>query len=244
MSTATNEIELQLYIIRHGQTFGNLGKSSDGMSYTDIHDPILTPKGQNQAEKLGERFKNYPFDAVFASGLRRAMQTATEIVKKQPENGSHNIILLPLLSENGGVKEEYAGLSWNKAKDMFPFVTLAEGFNENDDMICYTKGWNDRQQLERAEKVLSHIKSRYKNGSKVAVVAHAAFNTFLFHSALGLDPEKVIFDPHFLNTGVTKIVFFKEGTGRYGIDVQLVYQNDLSHLFSDYPEYGLDPCYF
>lgn len=244
MSTATNEIMLELYIIRHGQTFGNLGKSQDGMSYTDIHDPVLTPKGQNQAEKLGERFRNYPFDAVFASGLRRAMQTATEIIKRQPENGAKNIIVHPLLSEVGGVEEEYTGLSFAKAEEMFPLIKLAEGYDRNGRIISYTKGWSDPQQLERAEKVLNYIKSRYNNGAKVAVVAHAAFNTFLFHSALGLDPEKVIFDPHFLNTGVTKIVFFKEGTGRYGIDVQLVYQNDLSHLYADYPDYGLEPCYF
>ena len=244
MSAATNEIALELYIIRHGQTFGNLGASSEGKSYKDIHDPVLTPKGQNQAEKLGGRFASYPFDAIYASGLRRAMQTAGEIAKRQPENGAHNVILHPLLSENGGVREEYSGLTWDEAHEMFPFVTLAEGFSKTDDMICCTKGWTDAMQLERADKVLSHIKSRYNGGAKVAVVAHAAFNTFLFHSALGLDPEKVIFDPHFLNTGVTKIVFFKEGTGRYGIDVQLVFQNDLSHLYADYPDYGLEPCYF
>ena len=244
MSTATNEIELELYIIRHGQTFGNLGKSCEGMSFRDIHDPVLTPKGQNQAEKLGERFKNYPFDAVFASGLRRAMQTATEITKRQPDNGAENIIVHPLLSEVGGVEEEYEGLSFSEAKEMFPHIKLADGFDTDGRIISYTKGWSDKAQLERAENVLSHIKSRYNKGSKVAVVAHAAFNTFLFHSALGLDPEKVIFDPHFLNTGVTKIVFFKEGTGRYNIDVQLVYQNDLSHLYTDYPDYGLEPCYF
>ena len=244
MTTATNEIMLELYIIRHGQTFGNLGKSAEGMSYEDIHDPVLTPKGQNQAEKLGERFRNYPFDAVYASGLRRAMQTATEVVKAQPENGAKNIIVHPLLSEVGGVKEEYQGLPFEEAEKIFPFVTLAEGFDKNENIISFTKGWSDKEQLERADNVLSYIKSRHNNGAKVAVVAHAAFNTFLFHSALGLDPEKVIFDPHFLNTGVTKIVFFKEGTGRYNIDVQLVYQNDLSHLYADYPEYSLEPCYF
>lgn len=244
MSAETNIIELELYIIRHGQTFGNLGKSQDGMSFTDIHDPVLTPKGQHQAEKLGERFRNYPFDAVFASGLRRAMQTATEITKRQPDTGAKNVIVHPLLSEVGGVEDEYSGLSFTEAEEMFPHIRLADGFDKNGRLISYTKGWSDKAQLERAEKVLGYIKSHYNKGSKVAVVAHAAFNTFLFHSALGLDPEKVIFDPHFLNTGVTKIVFFKEGTGRYNIDVQLVYQNDLSHLYSDYPEYLLEPCYF
>ena len=244
MSEKTNEIALELYIIRHGQTFGNLGKSVDDLSYLDRYDVPLTTKGQHQAELLGKRFENYPFDAIFASGLRRAMKTASEIVKRQPENGFHNLIIHPLLSENGGKEEEYPGLEFSQVKEMYPYATLAEGFDENGRIISFTKGWDDYMQLERAEKVLSYIRSRYTDGTKVAVVAHAAFNTFLFHSALGLDPTKVTFDPHFLNTGVTKIIFFKDGTGRYGIDVQLVYQNDLSHLYADFPEYGLEPCYF
>lgn len=244
MSTGTNEIDLELYIIRHGQTFGNLGRNMDEFSELDKHDVPLTPKGQHQAELLGVRFSNYPLDAIFASGLRRAMNTASEIVKRQPENGFHCFKLLPLLSENGGKEEIYPGLTFAEAKEMFPYATLADGYTNDDRMISFTSGWDDYQQLERAKKALEHIRSRYHDGAKVAVVAHAAFNTFLFHAALGLDPTKVTFDPHFLNTGVTKIVFFKEGTGKYGIDVQLVYQNDLSHLYADYPEYGLEPCYF
>lgn len=244
MTAKTNEIDLELYIIRHGQTFGNLGQSVENLSYLDKHDVMLTPKGKRQAQLLGERFRNYPFDAIFASGLRRAMHTATFVAENQPENGAHNIILHPLLSENGGKEEDYSGLTFAKAKEMFPRITLAEGFSENDRMISFTSGWDDYRQLDRAQKVIEHIRSRYNNGAKVAVVAHAAFNTFLFHASLGLDPTKLIFDPHFLNTGVTKIVFFKKGTGRYDMDVQLVYQNDLSHLYSDFPEYGLEPCYF
>lgn len=244
MSKGTNELELELYIIRHGQTFGNIGADMESFSHMDRHDVELTPVGQHQAELLGKRFSNYPFDAIYASGLRRAMHTASEIVKRQPENGFYNFILHPLLSENGGCEDEYAGLSFKEAKEMFPYAVLAEEFTENDRMISFTKGWSDAMQLERANKVLSHIRSRYKNGAKVAVVAHAAFNTFLFHAALGLDPEKVAFDPHFLNTGVTKIIFFKEGTGKYGIDVQLVCQNDLSHLYAEFPEYSLETRFY
>lgn len=244
MSEKTNEIELELYIIRHGQTFGNLGQSVENLSYLDRHDVQLTPKGQRQAQLLGKRFSNYPFDAIFASGLRRAMHTAAFVAENQPENGAHSIILHPLLSENGGKEEIYPGLTFTEAKEMFPRITLAEGYTENDRMISFTSDWDDYRQLDRAERVLEYIRSRYKDGAKVAVVAHAAFNTFLFHAALGLDPTKLIFDPHFLNTGVTKIVFFKKGTGRYDMDIQLVYQNDLSHLYADFPEYGLEPCYF
>lgn len=241
---ATNEIDLELYIIRHSQTFGNLGKKMEGLSDFDYKDVPLTPKGQRMAELLGERFVNYPFDALYSSGMRRALQTSDEIAKRQPENGAREIKILPLLSENGGREEEWPGMSFAQAKEMFPRATLAEGYTEKDRLISFTAGWSDAQQLERAKKAITYIREHHGNGQKVAITAHAAFNTFLCHHIMGLDPDAVIFDPHFLNTGVTKFYFFKEGTGRYGIDVVLAYLNDLSHLYGEFPEYSLDPCFF
>ena len=214
MSTNTNELELELYIIRHGQTAGNLGLDRSNESYEDQHDPLLTEKGKHQVELLGKRFAKYPFDAVYASGLRRTIMTATEIIKRQPENGAREIKILPVLTENG-VGPEYNGFSFEELKKQFPYASLADGIKETDRMICHTKGWDDKQNEARAKTVIKYLRDRYKNGEKVAVTAHAAFNTFLVHASLGLDPTKVIFDPHFLNTGVTKIAFFKEGTGRY-----------------------------
>ena len=244
MDKNTNVIDLELYIIRHGQTFGNLGKAMEGFSELDMNDVPLTPDGHRMAELLGERFAKYPFDAVYSSGYRRAMMTATEIIKRQPDNGAKEIKILPLLSENGGDEAKYPGLSFAQEKEHFPFAALAEGYTENDRMISFTSGWNDTQQLERAKKVVDYIKAHHGNGEKVAITAHAAFNTFLCHAIMGLDPEAVTFDPHFLNTGVTKFYFFKEGTGRYGIDVVLAYLNDLSHLHNEFPRYSLDPCFF
>lgn len=243
MSTNTNEVELELYIIRHGQTYGNLGIERKNVPYEDLHDPLLTEKGMRQAELLGERFSHYPFDAVYASGLRRTIMTATQIIRQQPENGASEIKILPLLTENG-VGPEYDGFSFKELKEQFPYAALADGIKETDAMICHTKDFDDKQNEARAKTIIQYLRDHYKNGEKVAITAHAAFNTFLVHVSLGLDPTKVIFDPHFLNTGVTKIVFFKPGTGRYDIDIQLVYLNDLSHLYNDYPEYGLEQCYF
>ena len=241
---AVNEIDLELYIIRHSQTFGNLGKSMEGLSDFDYKDVPLTPKGQRMAELLGERFRNYAFDEIYVSGMRRALQTATEITKRQPENGVHQIKIHPLLSENGGNEEFWPGMSFEQAKELFPHVTMADGYSESDRLISFTAGWSDAQQLERAKKAITYVRDHHGNGQKVAIVAHAAFNTFLCHHIMGLDPDAVIFDPHFLNTGVTKFYFFKKGTGRYGIDTVLAYLNDLSHLYNEFPEYSLEPCFF
>ena len=46
---------MYLYIIRHGETYGNL--NGDGFTETD-----LTENGLNQARLLGERLKNEKID--------------------------------------------------------------------------------------------------------------------------------------------------------------------------------------
>ncbi len=242
MSAKTCEIAMELYIIRHGQTYGNVGETPENPDEYDDHDPRLTKTGLHQAELVGQRFSGYPFDAVYSSGLRRAMMTATEIVKRQPEDGAHEIKILPILSECG-MADDYKGLTFEQEKAMFPYASLADGVKEDDILVYYTAGWNDSQQNERAKQVIQYLRDHYKNGEKIAVTAHAAFNTFLVLAALRLDPTKVEFDPHFINSGVTKIVFFKDGTGRFDLDIQLVYLNDLSHLYKDYPELGLEQCY-
>ena len=63
---------MHIYIIRHGETYGNL--NGDGFSETD-----LTPKGEEQARLLGERFKDKKLDKIYTSPLIRAVKTAKEI---------------------------------------------------------------------------------------------------------------------------------------------------------------------
>lgn len=60
-----------VYLIRHGESETNLSKK-----YTGWLDVPLTDKGREDAKKAGSFLKNISFDKVFASDLRRAIQTA------------------------------------------------------------------------------------------------------------------------------------------------------------------------
>ena len=104
-------IELELYIIRHGQSMGNIERNTDGLSVTELHDPRLTELGKKQAVACGERLKDTEFDAVYSSALLRAVETATEIIKKQPSEKTLKV--LPLLTE-AGVSEEYCHSSFDE----------------------------------------------------------------------------------------------------------------------------------
>src|SRR3989344_5718902 len=67
---------MKLYIVRHGVTdlnATNVRQSPGGN---------LSEEGKKQAEILGKRFLNFPFDIIFSSPFPRALQTAEIIASK------------------------------------------------------------------------------------------------------------------------------------------------------------------
>ncbi len=64
---------MDLYIIRHGESQGNVGQ--------DVENPTLTELGQKQAELLAIRLRNISFDVILSSPLTRAVQTATPLAE-------------------------------------------------------------------------------------------------------------------------------------------------------------------
>ncbi|MBR3837355.1 MAG: histidine phosphatase family protein [Clostridia bacterium] len=67
-----------LYLIRHGQSQGNLHDLFLG--HTDLD---LTPLGHAQAEKTAEFLAAVPVDVIFSSDLKRAYQTALHTAEKK-----------------------------------------------------------------------------------------------------------------------------------------------------------------
>ena len=70
-----DEMYLQLYLIRHGESMGNVDPDGD----FDRVNPPLTSHGEAQAKALGERFKSLENYTLYASPLDRAMKTAMTI---------------------------------------------------------------------------------------------------------------------------------------------------------------------
>ncbi len=68
----------QILLVRHGQSApfveGQPFDLVDGQG-----DPPLSPKGEWQAERVGERLADEPIDAIYATTLQRTRQTATPI---------------------------------------------------------------------------------------------------------------------------------------------------------------------
>jgi broad specificity phosphatase PhoE len=70
---------MKLIITRHGETIENCNGVCQGQT-----DGKLSQKGILQAKKLALRFKDTNLDAIYSSDLKRAIDTATEILKFHP----------------------------------------------------------------------------------------------------------------------------------------------------------------
>lgn len=67
---------LNLYVVRHGQTYFNIYNKLQGWSNSP-----LTQKGIDGAKATGERLKDVHFDAAYCSDTTRAMDTAKLILQ-------------------------------------------------------------------------------------------------------------------------------------------------------------------
>ena len=105
---------LHLMLVRHGETEWNVQRRYQGQS-----DVPLSELGVRQAELVAERLVDQKIDAVFASDLKRAWETAQIIVAK---NG------LSILSESRlrelkfGILE---GLTFDEAQEQYPELIAA-----------------------------------------------------------------------------------------------------------------------
>lgn len=70
-----DEMYLQLYLIRHGESMGNI-ETNEAFDKTN---PPLTPHGRMQAKALGERFGSLESYTLYSSPLDRARETAAQI---------------------------------------------------------------------------------------------------------------------------------------------------------------------
>lgn len=218
--------ELEIYLIRHGQSNLNAGiKVRENPTAQDMADPYLTELGIAQAQALGEYFSDTDFDCVYSSALFRAERTATEVINRQKNR--QKLRILPLLTEVG-MGREYAGATWEELHAINPDAHLAPDLPENTEILFYSEHDDNDSHRERSKATIDYLRSHHKNGEKICVVSHAAFITHVVFYLMGLK-ELPLFDINFSNTGVTKIIFYKPGTNKYG-DIIFDYINSISHL--------------
>lgn len=226
MENTTPVLELELFLIRHGQSMGNAGYDKEDLTLKEMNDPYLTEKGLDQADRLGKYLSGIGFDAVYSSALLRAVQTSSGLMKHQEEKKSVNI--LPELCEIS-IDPEYHGAGIEELKEIYPLTQMAPDLPPDSPMVYHNLFEDEEGMFKRAESTIEYLRNRYKNGEKVAVVAHAAFLTFFIFSLMGFEKNCPIFDIDLENTGITRVCIYKHGTNKYG-DIIFKIINDTAHL--------------
>lgn len=169
---------MKLYIFRHGQTNGNVRNIVQGAG-VDIE---LNETGRAQAKELSEKMKNEHLDAIYASQMKRARETA-EIVSR----GEIPVMVIPGLEEVhfGEAEGMLADEAHQKYADVYKVIHDASSPNWMD--VCVPGGESVRESLERGKKTLDRIIAEGKEHGwkKIGVATHGALMFNLYQDMFG-----------------------------------------------------------
>lgn len=166
---------LHLMLVRHGESEWNAQRRYQGQS-----DVPLSALGRRQAELVAERLAGQKIDAVYASDLQRAWETAGPIAEK---NGLQ-VVSEPRLRElKFGVLE---GLTFEEAEAQYPEMIAAwlEDFNRPPEGAETIDVFN-----ARCASLLEELKQNHDE-QVVLLVAHGGSLSEILREVLGLSREK------------------------------------------------------
>jgi len=199
----------RLWLVRHAEAEGNLFRRIHGVT-----DAPLTAFGQRQLSCLGARFASVPLEAVYASGLTRARETAAAIA------GPHGlkVRVLPELHEVD--MGEWEDRTWGEAAHSAPEQYYA--LNQDPEKFTVPGCERYEDSLRRILGAVAVISRENPEGS-VAAVAHGCIIRLLLNHLLGNAPSEIVKVPHGDNTCVAELLID-------GGEITVLRYNDNSHL--------------
>jgi len=210
------ESQVRIILVRHGETVHNKRKAFAGKI-----DSPLTELGRKQAEKLGNFFRETRFSRIYASPLRRALDTALEIERRNLKGARVEIV--PALIEKysgrleGKEHRQVSGEIWKKMRkhpaDIFERI---EGGESMEDV---------RKRVAPIAKALLSEKS-----GTYGIVAHGGTVRALFSELTGF-PLNYSVPFKFDNCSITDIVVDRKLSRIFAAAV-----NSTSHLMETSPE--------
>lgn len=202
----------EILLIRHGETAWNVKKRLQG--HLDIP---LNAVGERQAEAVGRALLDEPLDAIFASDLQRARQTAQAIAAPR----GMQVHIEPGLRER--CYGAFEGLLYGEIGQRYPQAYAA--WQARDIDARFPEGAHAAETMrEFSQRVLHTItrimaEGRYR---KVALVTHGGVLECAYRAAQGIGfahPR----DFDILNASVNRLVWNATG-------LRLLQWGDVSHL--------------
>ncbi|WP_313990471.1 histidine phosphatase family protein [uncultured Selenomonas sp.] len=199
----------EIIIIRHGETEWNQTGRFQGQS-----DVPLSAQGRAQAAALGRNLVAEHVDAVYASDLSRAMETAAPLADRY----GLDVIPDPLLRELHFGRWE--GRFFNEINEETPDMMKMFYRNPEEVNIPESEPFADFQR--RVSRRVREIAAAHRH-ERVVLVSHGAAIRILFADILSM-PVRAIWHVSQLNTAVNRIRFEDDG---FAI---VTLMNDTSHL--------------
>jgi broad specificity phosphatase PhoE len=194
-----------LYLIRHGESLYNAEARIQGQS-----DVALSPLGLRQAETLANALAGERIDAIFASPLRRAMQTAEPIAER----------LGLAIQADDRLKEIHAGifqgLLWAEIESRFP--EAFRPWREQHPDFVIPGGESRRSLMVRGLAVFESI--REGPFHRVAIVSHGGILAAALKALLRIPAEVNPFG--LFNASISKLA--------WNDTIKLLTLNQLDHL--------------
>jgi len=195
---------MELLLIRHALPIRR--ELTDG-----IADPELSDQGHEQARHLGQYLASEPLDAVYASPMKRAQQTAEPVV------GDRGLTLVtePDVAEFDKDSPEYVPVEELKAANDPRWKAMLDGTwqDESEDPLLF----NERT-IGAVERIIDGHR-----GGRVAIVCHGGVINAYLTSILGLDVDsRGFFYPNY--TSIHRVAAASTG------ERSIVTVNETSHL--------------
>jgi phosphoserine phosphatase len=162
---------MHLYILRHGQSEGNVSNIV-GL------DPPMTEMGHRQIKLAAEYLSNKGFNHIYCSPLYRAMQTAGIL----RESLSIEPVVDPVFCEIWGT--DWNGHTKVELQKAFPWAELPDELGDHQwwPQIAETK----ENIIQRAEQAIKSILDIHKGlEDRVCLVGHGMFTDAILHVLLG-----------------------------------------------------------
>jgi 2,3-bisphosphoglycerate-dependent phosphoglycerate mutase len=166
------QAQLNVYVVRHGQTDWN----KEGRIQGGTDNP-LNATGREQAATLARTLADSKIDAVYSSSHQRAQQTASVFEGRAP------------ITKMDELRERFFG-KFEGANDKD--TTIVADWNKRrytwaDDM---EGGETLESQSRRAEVALKQIREKHKDGGTVVIVGHGGINPLIVSHLIGVPPQE------------------------------------------------------
>ena len=187
---------LEVALIRHGQSTAN----ASGVWQGQLDFP-LSDKGRAQSRLTGEAFVAEPPDAVYASPLSRAHETARLISAESGYEGE--VVTLPgLLERHGGLLE---GTTAEERAERHPDLMQKFASLEESERWTLVNAETDEEVLARFTEAMENIARRHRNGGRVFVVSHGGSMRAFLRDLFG--PDIFPSSQRAENTSITRFIW-------------------------------------